>query len=158
MVEEEDSEPPPQRNRSPLPWCALCVWLSQPSPRTGPACGARSAGCGFVLAWEGAKCARLAWDGLCGIAGTEVSCWALQTLAEDCGESSLDHESSLKSLGCCLQRRSSDHLPGPGAPDTSADLGVQGAGPLPSLPGRASLVIQHGDWFPPAHVEESGWC
>ena len=157
-MEEEDSEPPRRRNQSPLPWCALCVWLSQPSPHTGPACRARSAGCGFVLAREGAVCARLAWDGLCGFAGTEVSCWALQTLAEDCGESSLDHEFSLKSLGCCLQRRSSDHLPGPGALDTPMDLGVQGAGPPPSLLGRASLETQHGGWFLPAHAEESGRC
>ena len=89
------SEAPSLRNQSPLPRCALCIWLSQPSPGTGPACWARSAVCGFVLAWVGAERARPAWDGVGGSVGTEVSCRALQTPAENWGENSLRHASSL---------------------------------------------------------------
>lgn len=87
--------PLPSRNQGLLPRRALCIWLSQPSPGAGPACWARGAVCGFIPAWVGAKCARLAWGGVGGSAGTEVSCWALQTLADNWGEKGSYHSCSL---------------------------------------------------------------
>lgn len=84
------------RNQRSLPWRALRIWLSQSSLGTGPACWARNAVCGFILAWTRAKRAWLARDGVGASGGTEVSCWALQTLAENWGQNSPRHSSSLR--------------------------------------------------------------
>lgn len=78
-----------------LPRCALCIWPSQPSLGAGLACWARNAVCGFILAWIRAEGAWLAWDGVGGLVGAEVSRWALQTLAENWGENSPCHCSAL---------------------------------------------------------------
>lgn len=86
---------PSWRNLKPLPRRALGAWLSQPSLGTGPACWARNAVCSFILARVGVECAGLARDGVGGSAGAEVSCRALQTMAENWGEDSPHHSRSL---------------------------------------------------------------